>query len=55
MAGNKSKLSLYSHYFHVKILLNSCVQAARRSISVAKVGVVYVGVHVLRCLKERLA
>ena len=49
---NRSKLLLYSRYFTLTFPLNSCAQAARQSTSVVKVGVVYVGVHVLRCLKE---
>ena len=35
-------------------LLSSCTQAARWSTSVIKVGVVYIGVHILRCLKQEL-
>ena len=40
--------------FILTFILNSCTQAARRSISVIKMGVVCVGIHVSRCLKEEL-
>ena len=52
-AWPKSKLLLYSHYFHFNI--HSCTQAARWSALVIKVGVVFVCVCILRCLKEELA
>ena len=41
--------------FILTFLLNSCTQATRWSTLVTKVGVVCVGVVVLRCLKEELA
>ena len=49
---NKSTLLLYKF---LTFLLNSCTQATRWSSSVIKVGAVYMGKHVSRCLKEELA
>ena len=41
--------------FTLAFLLNSCTQTARQNVSVIKVGVVGVGIHVSKCLKEELA
>ena len=53
---NKSKLLLYKLFFFILTFLsNGCTEASRRSASVMKMGVVGVGICVLRCLKEELA
>ena len=53
---NRSKLSLYTAVtFTLTILLNSCTQATRWNVSVIKVGVVCMGIRILRPLKEELA
>ena len=44
-----------SCYLHFNIPLDSCTQATRWNASVIKVGVVCVGLHVLRLLKEGLS
>ena len=48
---NKSKLSIT---FTLIFLLNGYTQAARRSASVIKVGVISMGVCLSRCLKKSL-
>ena len=49
---NTSKLSLYKPLLS---FLNSCTQATRWNVSVIKVGVVCVSIHVSRHLKEEPA
>ena len=46
---------LYKALIHVTVVKSSCSRVTRWSTSVIRVDVVYVNIHVSRCLKEELA
>ena len=50
-----SSVMWYDIYpFTVTVIKNSCTRVARQRISVIRVGVAYMNVHILRHLKEEL-